>query len=99
MTFVTAQEVAAARVTLVGLLRRRHLRRSRQKFARVLVPRLRNDLLRASDLNDLAAIHHRNAGRQIAHDGHRMRDEEVGQREVALQLLQQIDDLDRKSVV
>src|ERR1039458_7044832 len=55
--------------------------------------RLGSDLLRASDLNDLALIHHRNPGREIANDWHGVRDEQIGKAEIALELLQQIHDL------
>ena len=51
------------------------------------------DLLGVADLHDLASIHHCNSGRQVAHHRHRMRNEQVGQAEIALQLSQQIDDL------
>src|ERR1700716_4079398 len=73
--------------------RRRHLRRCRQQFARVSVLRFGRDLLRGSDLDDLALIHHRDAGREVAHDWHGMRDEQVCEAEVALELLQKIHDL------
>src|SRR5271169_1371943 len=55
--------------------------------------RLSRDLLRASDLDDLALIHHRNAGRKVAHDRHVVRDEQIGKAEIALQLLQKIHNL------
>jgi len=51
------------------------------------------DLLGASYFNNLSPIHDCDAGGEIAYDRHRMRDEEVGQSEVALQLRQQVDDL------
>src|SRR5208282_5272610 len=43
--------------------------------------------------NDLALIHHRNPGREIAHDRHGVRDKQISEPEIALQLLQQIHDL------
>src|SRR6267142_49999 len=45
------------------------------------------------DLNDLSVIHDRNAGGEIAHYRHGVRDEQVGQPELALQLGEQIHDL------
>src|ERR1700704_784376 len=73
--------------------RHRHLRRGRQQFARVSVLRLSSDPLRGSDLDDLALIHHRDAGRQVAHDRHGVRDEQIREAEVALELLEKIHDL------
>src|ERR1700716_763205 len=73
--------------------RHRHLRWCRQQFARVSVPRFGSDLLRGSDLDDLALIHHRDAGREVAHDWHGVRDEQVCEAEIALELLQKIHDL------
>ena len=75
------------------LLRHRHLRRGRQQLSRVSVLRSGSNLFRRSDLDDLALIHHRDAGREIANDGHGVRDEQIGQAEIALQLLQKIHDL------
>src|SRR5260370_17439999 len=73
--------------------RHRHLRCCRQQFARVSVLRLSSDLLRGSDLDDLALIHHRDAGREVAHDWHGVRDEQIREAEVSLELLQQIHNL------
>jgi hypothetical protein len=65
-------------------LRQRHFRRSRQQFARVSMLRLGGDLLRAPDLDDLAPIHHCNARREITHNRHGVRDEQIRESEVAL---------------
>src|SRR5258708_37759190 len=73
--------------------RHRHLRCCRQQFACVNVLRLGSALLRASDLDNLALIHHRNSGGEIANDRHRMRDEQIGEAEIALEMLKQIHDL------
>src|ERR1700730_12819872 len=70
-----------------------HLRCCRQQFARVSVLRLGGDLLRGSDLDDLALIHYRDAGGEVAHDWHGVRDEQIGEAEVALELLEKIHDL------
>src|SRR5713101_698098 len=73
--------------------RHHHLRCCRKQFAGVSVLRLGSDLFRGSDLDDLPTIHHRDAGRQVAHDWHGVRDEQICEAEVALKLLQQVDDL------
>ena len=57
------------------------------------------DLCSLADLDDLPAIHHGDARRQIADHRHGMRDKEVGESEVALQLRQQIDDLSADAYV
>ena len=43
--------------------------------------------------DDLAPVHYGDAGGEIAHDRHGVRDEEVGEAEVALQLCEQVNDL------
>src|SRR5713226_7888092 len=73
--------------------RHRHLRCRRQQFASVSVLRSGGDLLRVSDLDDLAPIHHRDAGREVAHDWHGVRDKQICEAEIALELLQEIHDL------
>src|SRR5579864_7796904 len=52
-----------------------------------------SDKVCVADFYNLALIHDCDAGREIAHHGHGVRDEEVGQAEVALQLCEQVDDL------
>ena len=51
------------------------------------------DLLGVADLDDFSAIHYGDAGGEVAHHRHGVRDEEVGEAEVALELGQQVDDL------
>ena len=51
------------------------------------------DVVLRADLDDLAEVHHRDAVGDVAHDGQVVRDEDVGQAEVALQRLEQVDDL------
>ena len=46
-----------------------------------------------SNFYDLTEIHHRHTVRDMPHHGKIMRDEQVGQPHIALQILQQIDDL------
>ncbi len=45
------------------------------------------------DFDDLAEVHHRDPVRDVADDGEIVRDEEVGQPELALELLHEVDDL------
>src|SRR5713226_9182810 len=73
--------------------RHRHLRCRRQQFASVSVLRSGGDLLRVSDLDDLAPIHHGDAGREVAHDWHGVRDKQICEAEIALELLEKIHDL------
>src|SRR4051812_37550917 len=51
------------------------------------------DLLGISNFNQLAVVHDRDPGREIAHYRHGMRDEKVREPELALKLREQIDDL------
>ena len=46
-----------------------------------------------SDLDDLAEVHHRDPVRDVADDGEVVRDEQVGQAELGLELLHEVDDL------
>ena len=55
--------------------------------------RLLRDLPRIAHLNQPSAIHHRNTRGEIAHHRHGVRDKEIGQAKLALQLRQQVDDL------
>ena len=55
--------------------------------------RLLRDLLRIADLNQPSAIHHRNTSGEIAHHRHGVRNKEIRQAKLALQLGQQVDDL------
>ncbi len=64
-----------------------------EQAAGVWVLRLPGDLAGGSRFNDFSAIHYRDAGGEIANHGHGVRDEQIGQSELALQLSQQIDDL------
>src|ERR1700685_2800601 len=52
-----------------------------------------SDLGGVADFDNLSPIHHRDARREIAHHRHGMRDEQVGQTEISLQLCEQVDDL------
>ena len=47
----------------------------------------------ARDLDDLAQVHHRDARRDVAHHGQVVRDEDVGEAQAPLQVLQQVDHL------
>src|SRR6516225_1716518 len=50
-------------------------------------------LFGGAGFDDAAALHDRDARAEIADDRHRMRNEEVGQAELALELLEEVDDL------
>ena len=51
------------------------------------------EVVRRSDLDDLAEVHHRDAVGDVADDGEIVRDEQVRQAELGLELLHQVDDL------
>src|SRR5918992_2977885 len=70
----------------------RHRHRG-EKRLRVVVLRVRVDLLGRPDLYELAAVHHGDAVAHRADDGEVMRDKEVGEAEVALEVLEQVEDL------
>ena len=46
-----------------------------------------------ADLDDLAEVHDRDAVGHVAHDGHVVADEQIGQVEPLLQIEQQVQDL------
>src|SRR6202051_3779183 len=64
-----------------------------QKGVGVGVGRALRDLIGVADLDDFSPVHYGDAGGEIAYHWHGMRDEKVGQAEVALQLGQQVHDL------
>ena len=51
------------------------------------------DLLRGPDLDELAAVHDRDPVAHRAHDGEVVRDEQVGQPELVLEVLEKVEDL------
>lgn len=57
------------------------------------MPRIFSYLLCVTCFHDLSAVHYGDARGQIPHNRHRVRDEEIGEAEVALQLGKQVDDL------
>ena len=65
----------------------------RQQRLRIGVQRLLVEFRAGRQLHQLAEIHDRHAGRDVADHAEVMRDEQVGQLQVLLQLLQQVDDL------
>jgi len=65
----------------------------RQERLRVRVRRSVEYLLALTDLDDLSQIHHRDMVRDMANDGKVMRNEQIGESQFLLQLLQKIDDL------
>ncbi len=60
---------------------------------RVLVLRARVDLLRRPDLDELALVHDRDLVRHRPHDGEVVGDEQVGEPEVPLEVLEEVEDL------
>ena len=71
-------------------LQRRHRRDQR---LRVRMQRRGVDRALVGDLHDLAEIHHGDAVGDVLHHAEVVRDEQEGQAKLALQILQQVDDL------
>src|SRR4029077_11525141 len=65
----------------------------RKKRARVRMARAAVELMTGCDFHDLAQVHDRDPVGDVLHDREIVRDEEVGEVELALQLLEQVDDL------
>ena len=68
-------------------------RHGRQQRLRVGVQGLLVDLLVVADLDDAPEVHHRDAVGDVAHHRQVVGDEDVGELELLLELLQQVDDL------
>ena len=51
------------------------------------------ELVAVGDLDDLAEVHHGDAVGDVAHHRQVVRDDDVGQAELVLQVLEQVDDL------
>src|SRR4051794_9440510 len=81
--------LAAARGALAWV-RDRH---RGQEFFRVGVARVLADLVGVAGLDDLALVHHRDAVGNVANDADVVRDEDVGQAEFVLKVVEQVDDL------
>src|ERR1700722_16099247 len=64
-----------------------------QQGASVWMLRLLRDLPRISHLNNFSAVHDGDARCQVTHYRHGVRDEQIGQAEVPLQLRQQVHNL------
>src|SRR4029077_11837445 len=84
---IALQDDARARI---ARLRHRHGGEERESVG---VLRRGEDLAFLRRLDDLAEIHHRDAMRHMLDDGEVMADEEKGEAELLLQVLQEIDDL------
>ncbi len=65
----------------------------REECLRVRVQRPQEEILRGGELDDLAEIHHRDPVGDVADDGEVVRDEEIGEVELLLQLDEQVQDL------
>ena len=61
--------------------------------ARVGMARVLEERPRVGDLDDLAEVHHGDAVAHVAHDREVVRDEDVGEAELALQIGEQVEDL------
>ena len=68
-------------------------RHGREERARVRMLGRRVELLLVRDLGDLAEVHHEDAVGDVADDVQVVRDEDVREPEVALQVLEQVQDL------
>jgi hypothetical protein len=55
--------------------------------------RLSCDLIGASDLDNFALIHHRDPSREVTNHGHGVRDKQISEAEIALELLQKVYNL------
>src|SRR5262245_50364748 len=77
-------------LALHGRIGNRHRRQERLgiRMARVGV-----ELLRRRDLDDLAQVHHCHARRDVLDDREIVRDEEIGEPELRLEILEQVHDL------
>ena len=64
-----------------------------QERERVGVDRVRIHLIGGADLDDLAQVHHRDPVGDVADDAEVVRDEEIGELELVLEVLEQVDDL------
>ena len=68
-------------------------RRSREQSAGVVVLGARGDFFGGADFDDFSTAHHGDAVTEIAHHRHGVRDEEIGEAKVALELFEQVHDL------
>lgn len=64
-----------------------------EQFLRVGVIGRVDNLVSVTRLDNLAGLHHGDAVADVADDGHVVADEEVGEVEFVLQVLEQVDDL------
>ena len=65
----------------------------REERLRVRVQRSQEEIVGGCELDDLAEIHHRDPVGDVADDGEVVRDEEIGEVELLLQLDQKVEDL------
>src|ERR1700722_19603772 len=70
-----------------------YFRRRFQQTARIRMLRVFRDLLGRSNFHNLAVIHYGDPRGKIPHHWHGVRDEKIGQAEVALQSPEQVNDL------
>ena len=87
-----ARQIAGEAVPVAGLVGMRGRDRGQER-PRVGMGGPAEQVVGAGDLHDAAEIHHRDAVRDVTHDREIVRDEEVGEAELGLQVLEQVDDL------
>ena len=85
-------DASGAAVPLPALSRIRN-RHRREQFLRVVVLRVLADLVGGPLLDDLALVHHRDPVGDVADDADVVGDEEVGEAELVLEVVEQVDDL------
>ena len=68
-------------------------RNRREQRLRVRVERILVERVAVGELDDLADVHHGDPGRDVPHDREVVRDEEIGELELRLQVFEQVDDL------
>src|SRR5579863_2943280 len=88
------RNVARQDDALAALLDRRIRNRNcREQRLRIRMEGIDVEFLAVGNLDELADVHDRDAGRDMTHDREIVCDEEVGQPELLLEFLQQVDDL------
>src|SRR5205814_3384921 len=87
-----SRDIAFQNNSIAFLIRIGNWNRGKQRYC-VGMQRIDVKLFRIRNLDNAAQIHHRDARRNMLDDREAMRDEEVGQPEFGLQILQEINDL------
>ena len=77
----------------LGLVRRVDRRNGREQRARVGMARVEVDLVARCELDNLAEVHYRHAIADVLDHAQVVRDEQISEFQLLLQVLQQVDDL------